>query len=142
MINIYHYGILFFNLLPIYPLDGGKLTQLILSLFLPYKKSLQTSILISYIVILIYIIVNITSIKINGVIISIFLIHKVYIEQNKVCFIYEKFLLERYLNNYKFKQSKIIVDEKSFYKNKRHLIRKENKYLLEKEYLTQKYNFF
>ena len=142
MINIYHYGILFFNLLPIYPLDGGKLTQLILSLFMPYKKSLHTTILISYIVILIYLIVNITSIKINGIIISIFLIHKVYIEQNNICFIYEKFLLERYLNNYKFKQSKIIVDEKSFYKNKRHLIRKENKYLLEKEYLTQKYNFF
>ena len=129
-------------MLPIYPLDGGKLTQLILSLFMPYKKSLHTTILISYIVILIYLIVNITSIKINGIIISIFLIHKVYIEQNNICFIYEKFLLERYLNNYKFKQSKIIVDEKSFYKNKRHLIRKENKYLLEKEYLTQKYNFF
>ena len=28
-INIYHYGILLFNLLPIYPLDGGKLLNII-----------------------------------------------------------------------------------------------------------------
>src|SRR5699024_4058532 len=35
----FNYLLLLFNLLPIYPLDGGKLLFYILSLFLPYKKS-------------------------------------------------------------------------------------------------------
>ena len=50
-IIIYHYGILIFNLLPIYPLDGGKFVQLILSIFIPYKRSLNIAIKISYITI-------------------------------------------------------------------------------------------
>ena len=44
----YHMGILFFNLLPIYPLDGGKLLHLVMTCFIPYRRSFQLSILIYY----------------------------------------------------------------------------------------------
>src|SRR5699024_12159201 len=37
----FNWLLLLFNLLPIYPLDGGKLLFYILSLFLPYKKAHQ-----------------------------------------------------------------------------------------------------
>ena len=38
IITIYHYSILSFNLLPIYPLDGGKIIKRLLHIFLRFKK--------------------------------------------------------------------------------------------------------
>lgn len=139
IINIYHYGILFFNLLPIYPLDGGKLMNMFFSKFSSYKSSLYISVVLSYIMIILILIFTIKELKLNIIVMLIFLITKVYAEQNKVNYIYEKFLLERYLNNYNFKNSKIITNTNAFYKNKSHIIKENNKYFLEKEYLIKKY---
>lgn len=139
LIELYHYGILIFNLLPIYPLDGGKLMHMFISQITSYKISLYISIFISYLVIIIILFLNIKNLKLNIIVMIIFLIIKVYSEQNKINYIYEKFILERYLNNYKFKNSKIITNNKSFYKNKSHIIKDNNKYYLEKEYLIKKY---
>ena len=139
LINTYHYGILVFNLLPIYPLDGGKLLHLFLSSLIPYKKSLSITINISYLMILILIFISENSLKLNYSIMIIFLLVKVYIEQSKINYIYERFILERYLNNYYFKNSRLITNEKDFYKNKRHIIREKGRYYLEKEYLNKKY---
>lgn len=139
MINFYHNGILLFNLLPVYPLDGGKLTHLLLSMFLPYKHSLTISIYISYLTIFIILLFNLSSIKINTIILIAFLLTKVYKEQNKINYIYEKFILERYLTNYNFKNSRLINSDKHFYKNNRHIIKENNNYLLEKDYLIKKY---
>lgn len=139
IVLMYHYGILIFNLLPIYPLDGGKLTHLILSIFLPYRQSFKLAIFISYIIIALYLILNITVLKINNISIIIFLIYKVYSEQNKINYLYEKFILERYLNNYNYKSSKLITSTKNFYRNKRHLLFLNDKYYLEKDYLYKKY---
>lgn len=139
LINIYHYGILVFNLLPIYPLDGGKLINLLLSAFIPFKKSLYISMIISYIIIFIYLIINIPTLKMNNIIIIIFLLYKVIGEQQQIKYIYEKFILERYLNNYNFKHSKLINNYSGFYKNNRHIIKENNNYYLEKDYLLKKY---
>ena len=139
IILMYHYGILLFNLLPVYPLDGGKLIHLIFSVFLPYRKSFQISIFISYIIIAIYLFLNIRILKINNISIITFLIYKVYSEQNKINYLYEKFILERYLNNYNYKSSKLITNVKNFYRNKRHLLFLNNTYYLEKDYLDKKY---
>ncbi|RDW21669.1 M50 family metallopeptidase [Oceanobacillus chungangensis] len=43
----YNSAILLFNLLPIYPLDGGKLLFLLLSAIMPYKQAHQSIILVS-----------------------------------------------------------------------------------------------
>ena len=48
IIIVYHYSILIFNLLPIYPLDGGKLVNLFLSSVFSFKISYYLSIAISY----------------------------------------------------------------------------------------------
>ena len=69
----------------------------------------------------------------------IFLIIKVKSEQNKIDIIYEKFLLERYLKNYKFKKSKVINNSNKFYKENSHIIKENSQYFLEKEYLQKKY---
>lgn len=139
IIRIYHTGILFFNLLPVYPLDGGKLLHLFFSMFLPYKKSLNIAISLSYITIIFILFINANNLKINTITMLIFLLIKVYSEQNKVNYIYEKFILERYLTDYKFKKSKLITTDKDFYKNNRHIIKENNNYLLEKDYLIKKY---
>ena len=139
MIITYHYGILFFNLLPIYPLDGGKLVHLLLSFFYPYKKSFQVTIILSYLSILGIFLINISNIKINLIILISFLIYKVGIEKKKINYLYESFLLERYIHNYHFKNSKMIENVENFYKNKRHLLYLNHKYSLEEEYLEKKY---
>lgn len=139
LIISYHYGILLFNLLPVYPLDGGKIIQLFFSTIIPFEKSLKVSIIISYMTISTYFILNITNIRINVLIITSFLLYKVIMEQKQIKYIYEKFILERYLNNYRFKASKLITKYNNFYKNKRHLIKENNIYYTETEYLDKKY---
>ena len=57
-INIYHYGILFFNLLPIIPLDGSKILNLGLSKYLNLKLSNKLNVFISVITILILLIIQ------------------------------------------------------------------------------------
>lgn len=139
IIKIYHYGILIFNLLPIYPLDGGKLVNIILSYKFTYKKSLILSLAISYITVLLLFIINKNNITLNIIIIVVFLIYKITYEYKRVNYIYEKFLLERYLKNYHFKDRIVINNINKLYRNKKHIIKINNKYYTEKELLQKKY---
>lgn len=138
VIKEYHFNILLFNLLPIYPLDGGKLLKILLELFLPFQISYKVTIYIGYIVTLI-IFLSIKSKRINAFLLLLFLIVIITKEKNKKEILYEKFLLERYLNSFHFPKSKIINNEKRFYRNSRHLIKENEKYYLEREYLEKKY---
>ena len=138
LILIYHISLLVFNLLPIYPLDGGKLLNLFINNFLPYKKTLKLIIKISYLLVFIIFIIQ-KNITINILVMLLFLLVVIHKEENKVDYIYNKFLLERYLNKYKFKHSKIINSKEKFYRNRRHLIKVGDKYYLEDEYLEKKY---
>lgn len=138
VIKEYHFNILLFNLLPIYPLDGGKLLKILLELFLPFQISYKLTIYIGYIVTLI-IFLSIKSKKINAFLLLLFLIVIITKEKNKKEILYEKFLLERYLNNFHFLKSKIINNEKNFYRNNKHIIKENEKYYLEREYLEKKY---
>lgn len=139
IINSYHYGILIFNLLPIVPLDGGKLLTLFLSSIFPFKKSIQLSIEIAYATLIFLLIINLPHIKLNSIILLLFIFIKIKAEQQKTNYIYEKFLLERYLNNYIFKNCILINEKNNFYKHKRHIIKENKQYFLENEYLEKKY---
>ena len=54
----YHYSILIFNILPIHPLDGSIILNLLISKHLPYKLTLKLNIIISIITSIIIIILN------------------------------------------------------------------------------------
>ena len=139
VIKVYHYGILFFNLLPIYPLDGGKLLNIVLSLIIPYKKSYRSTLIISYFMVLLIFLLNKDNITINLIIVILFLIYKITKEYKNIEYLYQRFILERYLNKYNLKKSVIINNINNFYRNKRHLIKVEDKYFLEKEILNKIY---
>ena len=136
---MYHYSILIFNLLPIYPLDGGKIVNILLSLKMPFKLSLKLTIYISYLTLIFFIIINYPNFYVNYIIITIYLLYKITLEKRQIEYIYNKFLLERYIYNYSFKNKKIINNEDKFYKNTKHLIKKNDKYYLETEFLEKKY---
>ncbi len=141
LIKMYHHGILFFNLLPIYPLDGGRILNIFLSLLFSIRKSFFITFFISYLVILILCLLFF-SIRVNYIYIFLFLIIKLLMEISKFDYYYEKFLLERYLNNYKFKKRIIINDVKYFYRNRRHLIKIGENYYTEKDFLKKKYKSY
>ena len=136
VIIIYHYSILLFNLLPIYPLDGGRLINILFQIFISYKRSIKLSIIFSYLLLLIIILKS--NLKGNIIIMIIFLFSLIIKESKRINYLYNKFILERYLNNYNFKSSKIINNINNLYRGKKHLIKDNNIYYLEKEYLDKK----
>ncbi len=132
----YHKTLLIFNLLPIYPLDGGKILNCILNYFIPFKKSNKLEIIISFIIIVFIIMIYK---DINYITMMILLIIELIIYRKQQDFLLNRLLLERYLFNYNFKNKKIIKNPNDFYKEKTHLIRINKKYIEEKDYLKIKY---
>ena len=139
LITRYHLGILLFNMLPIYSLDGGKLLNIILTCFLKYKVSYNLIIYISYSVNIMLLFFN-NKISINMILIYILLIIIIRKEQLKEKTIYNKFLLERYLNEYKYKKNKIVKNVNSFYRTKNNIVYDGKHYYDEKEILRKKYH--
>ncbi len=128
----YNYAIIVFNMLPIYPLDGGRLFNLLLTKVLPYKISLKVSIYISIIVSLILF----TKYKsISFYLVLVFLLIKVLEEKSKISYYYNKFLLERFLYKLKFKKIKIINSSNNFYRDRYHIINIGSRVYKEEEYL-------
>ena len=117
-----------FNFLPILPLDGGKLLNILLDKIFSYKLSNIISIIISFIILIIFIIYNKT---LFALLLSLFLIKCLVIEINNINYKYNKFLLERYLNNYNFNKIKVINNINKFKRDNYHIINNmlENKFL-------------
>lgn len=133
-IKVYHYSILIFNLLPILSLDGGKLLNIILNKFFSYLKSFYISVFTSIFVIIgliIYCIVYYNNL--NLLLISLFLLFKLYLSYKNIKYSYQRFLLERYLYNFDFKKRKVSKNIYNFYKESYHYI----DFLNEKEYLKK-----
>lgn len=63
LFNSLNIGILLFNILPIYPLDGSKIVKTVLSALISFKKVLYLVLIISLLFIIFFIVVNIFYIK-------------------------------------------------------------------------------
>ena len=106
--------------------------------FFPYHFSFKIIFVISYLS-LFFLFCFLLPISINDFTIIVLLFFFIGKEQHKIDYIYNKFLLERYLKKYTFKKCKLIQNEKNFYRGKRHLIKEGNSYYLEKDFLEKKY---
>ena len=133
----YNLFILGFNLLPIYPLDGGKLLHLIFTYFISYYNSLKIIIYISYFIFISLFIVIILKINLISFLIIILLGKQLFKEMNQVNYYYNKFLLERYLNKYRFNKVKTIFKLKQMKRYYYHYFIIANKLISEKTILNK-----
>lgn len=108
-----------FNFMPVIPLDGGKLTNIILDKLFSYRLSNIISIIISIFFICLFILKNKT---IFGIILTLFLIKSIIIEITNLKYKYNKFLLERYINKYKFKKTIIVSNIYKMKRDRKHII--------------------
>lgn len=135
-VSIYHYTLLLFNLLPIYPLDGGKIVNLLLNYKINYLNSFKIIYYVSLIMMFFLLIYNFFNFNLNLLLMIIVLFLKLVKDYKNRYYYYNKFLLERLLNNYRFKKLKYISNDKCFYKDSVHYIN----YVSERNYLKNYFN--
>ena len=129
--NQYNLTILLFNLLPIYPLDGSKIVNILFNEFISFKRSHILTIITSFITLLVVIL----SIKYNLLLylILLFIVLEIIKEINKHNYYFNRFLLERYLYNNEYSKNKIIDNIKKMKKQTKHIFKINNKYFTERE---------
>ena len=138
LFNTYNKSIIIFNLLPLIPLDGNKLLLSICTKFIPFKRSYYITIITSFISLIIFITYNFV-LKINDIVINIFLIINLYKIIKDIKYIFNKFYLERILyDNYydgiinNSSVDKMRIDKYYyFYDGKKYI--NEKKYILDKK---------
>lgn len=135
--TIYNSRMIFFNLLPIYPLDGAKIIGLIFNKIFNYNMSNKLIILSSLITIFIILVLNIYELNYSNIMIYLILGSYVYDFVKKIKYLYNKFLLERYLYDIKYSKVKVINNFNNMYKNRTHVIYSNNKYIEEKQFLKK-----
>ena len=135
--TIYNNQMIFFNLLPIYPLDGSKIMNLIISKYLPYNKSNIITILISIITIILISILNIYKKNYSNLMTFSLILTYIYKFYKNRKYLYKRFLLERYLYNIEYSKKRNINNINNMYKNKTHYINIDNVYVEEKKVLTK-----
>ena len=137
----YNIIILILNLIPILPLDGSKILNLILNKFLSFRNSYIISIYISFVCIIIFAIYFLINFNLVIMCALTFTLIKTIKEYNLHNVIFNKFLFERYIYNLNFKKSKTINQINNMKRDYKHIFYIENKYLTEKEILRQMFDF-
>lgn len=139
LFNFINYFIIIFNLLPIYPLDGSKILNVFFNLITTFKNSILLTVIISYITI---IILSLLLFNTNKLLFMMFIF--LFIEVNKYYkekdLLFNKFLLERYLKEFKFKKEKVINNVDKMKKDYRHLFYIDNKYMTENTFLKKMFD--
>jgi len=136
---IINYFIIIFNLIPIYPLDGSKILNIIFNKITSFKNSILLTVIVSYVFI---IILSLLLFNINKLLFLMFIflfmeVNKYYKEKD---LIFNKFLLERYLNNIRFKKEKKIENIDKMKRDYRHLFYINNKYMTESTFLKKMFD--
>lgn len=137
--KMYHYNILYFNLLPIYPLDGMIILNLILSKFIPYKVTMKINIFISIITTIIILKTNYYNVNYTTILISTIIIDNLVKYYKNINYLFNRFLLERYLHRLYFSKTKAVNKIDNLYKDKYHIIKEKNTYITEKQALFRRF---
>lgn len=130
--------LLMFNLLPIIPLDGGKLLSIFLQKIFSYYKNLSLTLIISYLFYFIVIFLIIYNFKsLFYLIVILFLIFKIDDERKLKNYYFNKFLLERSIHTFKYKKTKIVNNIYNLYKYRTNIFKINNMLYSEKEMLNK-----
>ena len=136
LLNSISYSLLIFNLLPIVPLDGSKILNILFNKIICFRITY-------YLILLISILTLIFIFKFNLIIILVIicLIKEIILSFVKYKYTYNKLILEKYLYKNKYKKIRKISNINNLYRNSNHLIKDKNRYYLEEEYI-KKYIYF
>lgn len=137
MFTKYNISNVLFNLIPIIPLDGSKILNILLNIFYPYKKSLVLTNYLSVIFLMLFIfIIKLDS---SNLLLIFVLIKCIYESFKEVNYLFNRFLYERY--KYPLLNKKIvIIDGKKISKMKRqksHVFKINNAYIKEEKILSK-----
>lgn len=135
LFTLYNQQMIFFNLMPIYPLDGSKVVNLILSKYFSYRLSNFMTIVVSFLMIMVLAGLNIYCYNYSNLMIMGLLFTYLWKFYQKRNYLYQRFLVERYLYSIEYPDIKVIGDEKQMYKNKTHVFYVNHRYVGEKVYL-------
>jgi stage IV sporulation protein FB len=128
-----HYFLLFFNLLPIYPLDGSKICLLVFqkcfSFFSSYSFILFVSFLFLFFVVFLF-----PSFLVF--ILCFFFLYQIFLLYQSKKDIFYKFLMERLLYSFSFKRVKKVYHTKQMKRDYFHFIYQNGEFIDEKEYLS------
>ena len=132
-----HYTLLLFNLLPIYPLDGGRILNIFINFFFDYLLSIKITFFISFFVGIMIFTYYVVNININVILtLSIIIIKLIQYFKKKNYYFY-RFLLERHLYCYSFKKIKDVNNIKKFQRGYYHFINKESEKNFLKKYFQE-----
>jgi len=137
--KLINYFIIIFNLIPIYPLDGSKILNVLFSKITSFKNSILLTVIVSYLCI---IVLSLLLFNINKLLFMLFIflfleVNKLYKEKD---LLFNKFLLERYLNDFKFKKEITINNISKMKKDYRHIFYIDKKYMTESTFLRNLFN--
>lgn len=137
IITSYHYNLLIFNLLPLIPLDGSKLVNIILNKILSFKYSHIITVIISLITLIFLFIRAFFLHNLILLLILLFIMIKNIKEIKDHKYLFNKFLYERYNYQLEFKKIKIIkgIKIEHMKKDHKHLFF-SNRYYSEREVLN------
>ena len=139
MFVIYNKSILFFNLLPIIPLDGYKIMSLVLYYFLPYKVVNKIALLISFFLIFILSLINYNTGNYSFLLVLSVIMYYTFKYSKDMKYLFNQFLLERYLYKFDYKRVSCIRKIDYIYKERRHIIGEKGQFLTEKAFLNGKF---
>ena len=104
-------------MLPIYPLDGFKVLCSLLEMFFSFKYSLRVSVIINFIVLVLFL-VYLYYFNINNYIIVIFLLSNLVNYIKSIKYIVNKFYLERMVYDIKYDGLISVSSKDNMFKNK------------------------
>ena len=136
LFQIYHFSIVFFNLLPIYPLDGGKIFYLLFCKFLPYRIANYLIVFVSFFLIFFMICLQIYVMNYSNFMIYGVLIYYIFIFFKRIRLLYYRFLMERYLYSFSFSDVMFLHDYRYMYRDKKHYFVMDDDIWDEKKYLS------
>ncbi|MBR3198935.1 MAG: hypothetical protein IKG27_02860 [Bacilli bacterium] len=134
-------SILFFNLLPVIPLDGSKVVNILLNRFLSFKKSHLITIYISFLTI--FFVMIKAHFNLILMLIFIFILFKIIDEIKNHNNIFKKFLLERYIYDFNFKKIKFIksLNLDNMKRDYRHIFYNGKEYVTERRIIKKMFDF-